>query len=1090
MLTLHTSNKTENLLAHLTQVIRIQPLSSPFARDVFLIQSQGMERWLSQRLADAFGVSANSDFLFPSKFFDHIARHITPEGDSDFFQREQLMWRLEARLRDLSHTELAPLQAYLQGEQLAIKRFGLAQQLAQVFDQYQLMRVDLLERWQVGQTLTSHPAEIWQRRLWLDLIADTEQPHRGQAWLRVIERLKNTQPHNGAFTLPERISVFGLTTMAPLLLDFLHALARHTQVHLYLMQPCEHYWGDIRSGKQMRIERLQTEQLEHLGDINHPLLSLLGQQGREFQQMILERGELDWEFDSFEPFGDACDDSPPRSALVRLQNSLLEGQHSAKIAVEDDSIQLVNCHSPMRELEVLKDALLQQLDQDPSLELRDILVMAPDISVYEPFISAVFDHASPSAQTTSSSQPTFRYAIADRSLRSSNELLDTLINLLNLLSSRFEWHAVLDILERESVYPRFDLDADSLAYIRSWVEQTHIRWGRDGAHRQQLHLPALEQNTWHAGLSQMMWGFVKQGTGLEIEGSAAQALGGLDAFVREVLFDYAERTSQPLSLQAWTTLLLNLIDKTLQDNAYHHLTPLRDMVQRLAQMPSNETYPLSVIVRWLDLAAGEHKTSQGFLAGQLTFCSMLPMRSIPFKMIAILGLNDGDFPKIDRHPSFDLMGLAGQFRQGDRSARRDDRYQFLDAILSARQTLYLSYVGQSMKTNDELAPSVVVSELRDVLALTALKQPLHGFSQVYFAPTDQPNNPTNARLRTYQPRAARIAQAFAQSQRFKHAPRWWQGAIRAQNSDENADQNRSAGLPIEELLRFARDPQLYFMQNVVGIRFDEVAHQQRASEPFALDGLENYHLNQRLLAAKLKGEAQLNAFVERLQHTGEWLSGQFGSIKLDEQLHGLQTIAALITDRLTQIGEAQPADWLELDLPAGRLNGWREHYQHGQLHYRYSKLKPKDYVQAWLWHLTDEQPTWLIGLNKDNKPQAYAFTPLDQTERMAHLNNWLQTYQHSLTEPSALILEAAWAYVSAKKPENAERDALNALREKVEGQKDWAANTSRPPKAEIALLYQGIAVDDLYSDAFLTLTAHLITPIWQALNDTETSAHD
>ncbi len=1083
MFTLHTSNKTENLLAHLTQVMRIQPLSSPFEREMFLIQSQGMERWLSQRIADAFGVCANIDFLFPGKFYNQIAHTIDPNQSNDFFEREPLIWRIEARLRDLQHPDLAPLQTYLQGEQLPIKRFGLAQQLAQVFDQYQLMRPDLLERWQVGQTLTTHPAEIWQRRLWLDLIADTEQPHRGQAWLRVIECLTNTEPENAAFELPQRISVFGLTTMPPLLLDFLHALARHTQVHLYLMQPCQHYWGDIRSGKQMRIERLQAEQLEQIGDISHPLLSLLGQQGREFQQMILERGELDWEFDSFEPFGDTTESQV--SALTRLQNSLFDGECTQKIHVEDDSIQLMSCHSPMRELEVLKDALLKQLDQDPSLELRDILVMAPDISMYEPFISAVFDQTSIHAPTASPTQPTFRYAIADRSLRSSNELLDTLINLLNLLSSRFEWHAVLDILERESVYPNFDLDADSLDYIRAWVEQTHIRWGRDAAHRDQLGLPALEQNTWHAGLSQMMWGFVKQGTGLEIEGSAAQALGGLDAFVREVLFDYAERTSKPLSLQAWSRLLLNLIDKTLQDNQFNQLTPLREMVQRLAQMPSDETYPLSVMVRWLDLAAGEHKTSQGFLAGQLTFCSMLPMRSIPFKMIAILGLNDGDFPKIDRHPSFDLMGLAGQFRQGDRSARRDDRYQFLDAILSARQTLYLSYVGQSIKTNDALPPSVVVSELLEVIGLQPIKQPLHGFSQAYFASTASSNA-----LRTYQTAAAKIAQAFAHSQRFKHAPRWWQGALNAKNPDEHADESRSAGLPIEELVRFARDPQLYFMQTIIGIRLDEVEQQQSASEPFALDSLENYQLNQDLLSAKLQGDAKLQAFVERLQHTGAWLSGNFGKVKLDEQLRGLQTIAALIEDTLTAIGEPQPAEWIELDLPTGRLSGWRQHYQHGQLHYRYSKLKPKDYVQAWLWHLTGEQPTWLIGLDKDNKPQAVLFSPLEATERMVQLNNWLQTFQHNLTEPSALILEAAWAYVSAKKPENAERDALKAICDKVEGKKDWATNTSRPPKPEIALLYQGISVDELYSDAFLTLTEQLISPIWQALNDTETSAHD
>jgi len=1082
MFTLHTSNKTENLLAHLNKVFELQPLSTPFAREVFLIQSQGMERWLSQRIADAFGVCANVDFLFPGKFYNQIAQAIDPNLDSQFFEREQLIWRLDARLQDLSHADLQPLQSYLQGDQLAIKRFGLAQQLAQVFDQYQLMRPDLLASWQKNQTATTHPTEIWQRRLWLDLIANTKQPHRGQAWLQVIERLKQAPAvDTAAFALPERISVFGLTTMPPLLLDFLHALARHTQVHLYLMQPCEHYWGDIRSGKQMRIERLQPEQLAQIGEINHPLLSLLGQQGREFQQMILERGELDWEFDSFEAFGDESSPATAPTALTSLQNSLLNGQLNGqvngKIPVTDDSIQLVSCHSPMRELEVLKDALLKQLDEDPSLELRDILVMAPDISVYEPFISAVFDNNTATTDTATSQLP-FRYAIADRSLRSSNELLDTLINLLNLLSSRFEWHSVLDILERESVYPCFDLDASSLSSIRRWVADTHIRWGRNAEHRDQLQLPALEQNTWHAGLSQMMWGYVKQGTGIEIEGSAAQALGGLDAFVREVLFDYAERCAKPLTVQAWSKLLLNLIDKTLQDNAYSQLTPLREMVQKLAEMPSDASYPLSVIVRWLDLAAGEHKTSQGFLAGQLTFCSMLPMRSIPFKVIAILGLNDGDFPKIDRHPSFDLMGLAGQFRQGDRSARRDDRYQFLDALLSARHRLYISYIGQSIKTNADLAPSVVVSELLDTLDISPIKHPLHGFSQAYFAPIGTLSNG----LRTYKTEASRIAQAFAQSQRFQRAPRWWQDVINAQQSAET----QQSGLLIDELIRFARDPQMYFMQTVMGIRFDEIQAQQTASEPFALDALENYNLNQRLLKAKLTGDAQLDQLTSRLHQSGEWLSGTFGQIKLKQQLTDLAPIAELVQNTLNQIGEEQPAYWLSLDLAKEQLQGWLKHHAKGQVYFRYAQLKPKDYVQAWLWHLTSDLPTWLIGLENKN-PVAHQFTPLAESDRLAQLNAWSALYKNGLSQPSPLIIEAAWAYVSAKKPEKAEEEARNQINEKVAGRKDWVTKTTHPPKPEMALLYQGMSVNELYSDEFLELTEQLIQPIWQALNASNTA---
>ncbi len=326
MFILHSSNKTENLVAHLTAVIENSPLTSPFEKEVFLIQSQGMERWLSQQLADQFKVWGNYEFLFPGKFFSSLAQNIDSRLSDAAFERNLMLWRIEALLRRLEGDEFLPLQQYLSGENVALKRYQVAQQLSQMFDQYQMMRPDMLEAWQKGQLLyqtvaddcmdaggrATHGAvaERWQQALWLQITAQTGSKHRGSLWLDVIAKLNAAEP--GAFSqqLPERISVFGLNTMPPLFLSYLEGLSKHCQLHLFLLNPAQGFWADLETRRQRTNDENFT---------GHPLLSTLGQQGREFQEMLLEQAQFDFEPESFEL-------SEARNNLQQLQNDILNNR--------------------------------------------------------------------------------------------------------------------------------------------------------------------------------------------------------------------------------------------------------------------------------------------------------------------------------------------------------------------------------------------------------------------------------------------------------------------------------------------------------------------------------------------------------------------------------------------------------------------------------------------------------------------------------------------------------------------------------------------------------------------------------------------
>lgn len=1049
MLVLHTSHKTEYLLEHLAKVVESH-LPSPFDQEVFLIQSQGMERWLSQQLASKFGVWANAEFLFPGKFFDTMASKIDASLKTETFAREKMIWRIESLLRNLEDDEVfAPLRAYLQGEQVDTKRFQLATQIAQSFDQYQLMRPEFLHAWQSNQLATEQSSEVWQKALWLKLLAnldETERDHRGQMWQKAVSKMQSAPKEAFATQLPKRISIFGVSTMPPIFLQFIQAIALHTDVHIYLMQPCRHYWGDIAGVKETKLENITRKHFSEKraegslsiaeDKLNHPLLSLLGQQGREFHQLLLEEGNVDWAVDSFENFS-----AVKQTTLTALQDGILDNQRAQLSFPPDESLQIVSCHSAMREVQVLKDYLLERLNADHDLELRDIVVMAPDIGNYEPYISAVFE------------DERFRYAIADRSIRSSNEILDALLDLLSVLSSRFEWTRVVDLLEKPVIYEQFGLDESALAWIRAWVDQTHIRWGKDAAHKKALNLPEIKENTWDTGLKQMMAGYVERGTGIDIEGSTAQIMGTLDHFVRKLLFVYVEQVSGEKTLTEWLVVLHELIDLVFKENDFKHKAKLIELVHELARLPSTETHSLAVIMQWLETSVGEQKTSQGFLAGQLTFCSMLPMRSIPFKVICMLGLNENEFPKMTRRPSFDLMSGIKNFKKGDRSSRRDDRYQFLDAILSARDALYLSYVGQSLYSNHEIPPSVVISELVECFDIPdgeslVVKHPLQAFSERYFT-----------ELTTFDASSAQMAQALTNR---GNAPVWWQ-------ADLTLEYDPPTVVALADLVKFLRDPQSYFVQQVLGIRFDKPETENDTSEVFALDHLENYQVNQNLLSASLKGH--LDTFTARLKASGEWMQSTFGDIRLQEQLESNAPIVGLVAETLKVAGQPVPAQFIERDIvldgESVRLEGWTSgEYRNANVFYRAASLKAKDYLQAWVYHLLGNKTTYLIGLI-DKKAERIIFEPLSRVEeRNDRLAGLLKLFIEGHCKPSDFWPEVALAYMNAKEDKK-DQTAFDTMDEAVLGRKNHQKPGERYSVAqEISLIVQGRDVNVFLTKAF------------------------
>ncbi|MGZ5532413.1 MAG: exodeoxyribonuclease V subunit gamma [Methylomonas sp.] len=1061
MFILHSSNKTENLLEHLATVIKSSPLSSPFAEEIFLIQSQGMERWLSQQLAEHFQVWGNYRYLFPGKFFSTLTGRLREDLNDTPFDRHLLLWRFEALLRDIDEEVFRPLHRYLSGENIDLKRYQLAQQLARIFDQYQMLRIDLLDTWQQGHHLSESESERWQRALWQRLTLDMGHQHRGECWRQLIARLDRAEPGALAAALPERISIFGVNSAPPLMLSLLQALARHCHVHLYLLNPVQGYWADLPS--KHLLAKLETFD-------GHPLLVRLGQQGREFQQLLLEQVEFAFEPSSFEA-------NEASGILQQLQNDILanetpqfnlkaddctdaggramQGRQTAPAfaafsasctsAIADGSISIHSCHSRLREVQVLKNRLLATLESLPDLELRDIVVMAPDIQLYAPFISAVFAD--------------IQHAIADRSLRSSNAALDALLRFLNLSQSRLGWQNVLDLLEQPLVYGNFGLADSDMELIRHWIEDTQVRWGRSAAHKQALGLPPLNQNTWQATLDRLFMGYAIGSDEdfvddvlpyPDVEGSSSQALGGLNDFL-QLLFKAGDDLSISKSLADWQATLIRYADRLLGNADPLERQPLNELLSEIDDIAAIHTLPvaLAVMIAWLEGRMDESSSSNGFLRGQLTFCSMLPMRSIPFQVIALMGMNDGEFPKVERSPSFDL--LAQNPRLGDRSRRADDRYHFLEILLSARRQLIITYIGQSQQDNSKIPPSVIVSELLDVLrdsyglADPVIHHPLHAFSPRYFDGSDphlfnyeQGDHATALRLR---------------GDKADIEP-WWQGSIALEEAET---------ISIGDVLQFYNHPQRYFLQQQLGIRLPQLEAEAEEREPFSIDPLIRYGIQQQWIAGIL---ADKIVPLAKFQAQGLWPAGAVGEIEWSRQKPGIEDFASAIQAKA--MGLALPALAVDITVGPFRLVGKLGNlYANGSLLYRYANLKGKDFITAWLQHLMinrlQPQATHLLAKDAD-----LVFTPDIATEQA--LQNMLEIFLKGQQRPDAFFTEAAFCYLKQDKPETALNEVIKQVVDSIE-------NGYEP---EIGQLFAHRDLNEIFNDSFAELCNTLLLPAWSA----------
>ncbi|MET0387448.1 MAG: exodeoxyribonuclease V subunit gamma [Polyangiales bacterium] len=715
---LYRSNRTERLVDVLAEVAA-QPRASVLAPEWIVVSSPGMERWLSMQLAQRVGVWANPAFPFPRKLVDTLLAAGDPSAEArEGYEPSSMAFGIARELAAAqADPRFAEVQRYCENDTAARRRLALSIRLAELFDQYLTYRSDLVLDWMHGG------GEGFQPELFRALAARHGEHHLAGSARRTLAALRSGAP---LVDRPERIHLFGLSSIPPLYLELLAALSQHHDVHLYLLSPTREYYADMRPVRARGRRRHQRQQLmfEDPGFQldSHALLTSFGRHAREFQELLEDKtAYFEAPRDLYVEPGDTCLLHVLQSDLLHLRS---RGEESSRLTRHrldpaDDSFAVHACHSPMRELEVLHDQLAR-LIAERGVEPSEILVMAPNISDYAKVIDAVFSQ--PESQ-----RPVIPFRIADRGVAETQPLFLALDALLDVLEGRFGANQVLDLLGFDLIRERFEIAIDQLDELRAWLEDTGVRWGVDAAHRGEHAQPETDDNTWQRGLSRLALGYSSALSADQLfEGCApapvdsgqAELLGRFMEFC-STLFELRGSVMSVADASGWTLRIGEVVRVMFGDRAdpaerKQLIRALRELEEHAQRAGFAEAFELTSLRRLLARALGARNAAHGFLASGVTFCQMLPMRSIPFKVLCLIGLNDGVFPASDTPFAFDLM--QKQRRLGDRSRKDDDRQLLLEALLSAREHMILSFVGQSQQTGKPLPASVLVYELIEQVA--------------------------------------------------------------------------------------------------------------------------------------------------------------------------------------------------------------------------------------------------------------------------------------------------------------------------------------------------------------------------------------
>ncbi|OQY01107.1 MAG: exodeoxyribonuclease V subunit gamma [Desulfobacteraceae bacterium 4572_130] len=1030
------SNKLEYLFQGFARVIENCD-KDPFVLEWICVQSRGMKQWISLEIAKKFGICANISYFFPKDIIEKIFISLNCMDDLKIsLNKDILLWKIMGLLPELIKLpEFQGIKNYIKDDNTGIRLFQVSEKIAQIFDNYQVYRPKMILKWQENNENygIKESSDLWQPILWKKIVDHNVYNHIALGTKYFFENIKKKQLIKSlSKKLPQRISFFGISFLPPVFLKVLEQTSNYIEINFFLFSPCNQFWGYITSEKQrekisLKKAEINISQEDFYLEQGNPLLASMGMSGKNFHLLVEN-------IDCYEPFSDLWQDPifESKTMLSYIQSDILNLVHRkknkdkvpVKIPDNDRSIFIHCCYSPMREVQVLKDQLLNLFQENPDLKPDDIIVMVPDINCYNSYIETVF-----------SIEEKIPFTINDRTKKSDSETFVTFLQILRASKTRLNLNEVINILSRKSVGLKFNILDHNLKFIHKISQKAGICWGIDSNHRKFHGFPEFHENTWEFGLQRLMLGYAMPEKHDSLfwgilplesyEGNEIQILGRFALFYNtlcECLKNLAGSRTRHKTFDHWVEvfkeILFSMIDnnKDNKEDYKYILDTLEDIKTKADNAMYFNEISFETALAFLEQRIEITESYSTFFTGGVIFCNLVPMRSVPFKVVALMGMDDLSFPRKNISESFDLIKKYP--KTGDRIIKYEEKYLFLEALLCARQNFLITYTGMNIKDNSIIPCSSVINELIETINDSfifsekynvVINHPLQPYNDKYFMEKSRPQ------FFSFSKHYKKIAQIIRKKNYKKHIKKDF-----ILNPLNNLSKEEYF-ITIDDLISFFRMPVEYMMKNRLGIIFPKYHDYSNDREPIEIHGLENYFLGQSLLEKMLKKKSEnIKDFYIYFKALGMLPHGKKGEIEFKETAENVKFLYNKAVSHISGDIKKIPLNIkINNTYITGNIGNISKHSRHKVI---FAKPSFKIILKAWINHVflnavtNDRKYSTFLTLrslrDKANKgAETIYFKPIKH-ECKSILSDIIDLFWRGMNRPLIFFPETSWSFAN------------------------------------------------------------------------------
>ncbi|CAL1329023.1 exodeoxyribonuclease V subunit gamma [Candidatus Providencia siddallii] len=1028
MFKIYHSNQLFSLKNLIIDIIKNKQFSNPFEEEIIIVENFEISQWLQIELTKYFGITCNIHYKLPRDFILEMIYKILPDiSKNNHYTKNLIKWRIITILpKIINNKKLKELKFYIKNDIDGRKLHQLSEKIANLFESYMIYRPKLITQWEKNKLINiNNKNQSWQKKLWRELFVYRKTLEKKTQHLLTIHKIFIkflSAPNYLKNFFPKRIFIYGISSLPPIYIQILNIISKYTDIYLMFKNPCKHF---LKYNKYLLCLDITKQQKKPI-NINkkekkiNPLLVSWGKLGNDFLKLItnIKNSKKFFIFTDtnrltlLENIKQDILDSKNNIQLGKTIEKYKTSKNKRLINLLDNTITFNSCYNIKKEIENLYEKLLEFFEKDNTLTPKDILVKVSNIEVYTPYIYAIF--------SKDKSENYIPFSILNKKPLKSNPIIQAFISLLNLPKVRFFKDQIFDLLDISAISKKFDINENELDILNNWINKYEIKFGLDNNNFKDLNLPIINQNTWEFGLKKILskYSINKDFKSLDnifsydkYNNTKLKLINKLFFFI-ETLKKWRILLKKKYSLKKWKNIYKELINDffIINDNTEIILTLLKNQLYKIintATTSGHTKHIKSLLIRdELLISINEKKENYNFFTGSVTFCTFTQMKSIPFKIICLLGMNDNVFPRNITQENFDLK--KNKIILGDKKTDYEDKYLFLETLISTTKIFYLSYIGISIN-NEPRNPSILIEEL-----LNYICQNFRIIGTENLNVDDSYKILKKHLITKHNNIQFKKENFFNKTKNQNYINKSLKKTIitkskNKQNSFLIKKNKIITKINIEELLNFYNNPIKFFFQKKLNVYFSE-EKESFDSEPFYFNKLQLHNLYKKILDFSIKNK-NIKSIYDKLKIEGKLPINNFDKILWKESIKNTSHLIKKIKEH-----NEKPFDYyIKCKIKNININGSLKNiYKTGILRYQPNYINANNFIRLWIEHLffnfkISEKETTILDINNNY----YKFPSIEKKKNLNYLELLIMGYLKGQNSPLLLLNNSCWNWLSA-----------------------------------------------------------------------------